>query len=355
MADQQDVPRVQARIDPRDRRFAQAFFGIFLGSCFLVAAASVVLDPLATFGTGAVTPVVWLDRDQKAQAYARLWPKPELLILGSSRVMKARPARVAQIAGVGSAFNFAVNSARAEDHAAILRMVADIGGGRVTHLLIGVDPECFHDNSPPDPRLEKSRHFRPYVDGLLPATKLNLGEQLLSLQALESVEKSLRHVVFGQGAPRSGVFDDLGFLSYPEWEEQQRRGVFVLAPNVQKSLHEYRIRYANFRSLDPKRLAAFREMLERARVLGAVVSAFIPPLHPDMVAAMQDTTLAVRTAETRALLASLERERLLEFHDFESIAAFGGRPDEFFDGAHLTEASTTKLVTKIYQRSHAVQ
>lgn len=84
-------------------------------------------------------------RDLKFESLTRC--RPEVLILGSSRSMRIRPATVRALTG-RSAFNAAVDSALVEDFVAL----AERAPGK-KEILLGVDLEAFHNQWSTDPGL----------------------------------------------------------------------------------------------------------------------------------------------------------------------------------------------------------
>ena len=350
-----DSGRIRAAAGAAARRFVLVFAGTLAASWALVLALGLLTDPLASFGTGLLPPLVPNDRDFKATAYQRLLPRTEALILGSSRVMKIRPYCLQQITRV-PAFNFGLNSARAEDDLAALRFAES--HGPVRWILIGLDPEALHNSVKPDARLLDSRLLRSYVD---PSLRLSLPHQLFSgaVAALssETVLASFRSIYYALGGRRLEPvyeFDSTGFLTHPLLERLVREGRFDQDTAVHQSIVEYRSRYAGFTRLSPVRVAALTRLLQSAWTGGARVDVFIPPLHPALVRGMEGTTLAARTRDTEALLSGFEQQGLLHFVRLPSLASFNGDPALFFDGAHMMEANTARVLSAVYGTGCAV-
>jgi hypothetical protein len=342
-----DRLRAQTETQPRDRAFLRAFGLIFGAAIVATAATAVIVDPYATFGTGLVAPVVWLDRDEKANALEALVEKPAVVVLGSSRSMKLKPDCLGRLTGK-AAFNFAVNSAQVEDYTAIYRYIRSLDHGAMRRLIIGVDPEAFHNAAVPDHRLQVSKRLSKHLDGAPSYPLASLGADLLSWQTLKDSVRAVRHAVLG-GEARASAFGPDGYLTYVVWEDQIRRGVFDPKAHIEASVSEYTERYRGFTALSEGRVDAFRNLLKEAKAAGIEVDAFIPPLHPELARRLEaNTTVAARTDETEALLRSLEGEALLRFHETSRLEAIGGDPALFFDGAHMMEANAIRLLSKIF-------
>src|SRR5207245_2103498 len=123
---------------------AAAVFSILYGGVIRI------VDPHGDFGTGGF-PVVGLHaRSEKMQlfkAYAAA-AAPEGLIVGWSRAMKRSPRTLESQTG-HRFFNFAVETAHAEDELAIYRWVRQ-QGVRIKVLVIGLDVEALHSDDRPD-------------------------------------------------------------------------------------------------------------------------------------------------------------------------------------------------------------
>jgi len=72
------------------------------------------------------------------------------------------------------------------------------------------------------------------------------------------------------------------------------------------------------------------------------------------VRGMEGTTLAARTRDTEALLSGFEQQGLLHFVRLPSLASFNGDPALFFDGAHMMEANTARVLSAVYGTGCAV-
>ena len=123
-------------------------------------AAVRVVDARAKFGDPLkpwLFPTVVINsRTEKMRLFQTCRQAGEItgLVLGSSRAMKLRPADLDRDTGLRF-FNFAVDSACAEDYLAIYRW-AVAQGARPKLLVLGLDIEALHDNDPLDGRLEQN-------------------------------------------------------------------------------------------------------------------------------------------------------------------------------------------------------
>ena len=71
-----EIRHIPVASTPGDRRFVHSFV-VALFTCFAaVVLLALLIDPLGTYGTGLLRPLVQNDREDKAVAYGRLAPRP---------------------------------------------------------------------------------------------------------------------------------------------------------------------------------------------------------------------------------------------------------------------------------------
>jgi hypothetical protein len=352
-----EVRHIHVDATPGGRRFVVSFVVAWILCCAAVLLLSLLVDPLSSYGTRLTPPLVLNDRDEKAAAYRHLSTRPLAIILGSSRVNKFPPWCLEKLLGL-PAFNFGLNSARAEDYLAVLRFAQT--QGPVRRILLGIDPEAFHNTARTEERLLASRALAPFVD----REWRSRGPVQIALGAIEALKwesfvsslRSIEFLVVGRRPEPVYEFDSTGFVRYPGVERLVRAGSYELAPQVNLSIADYRRRYEGFTELSPSRVADLAEFLRLARAAGTRVDAFIPPPHPALVAHMEQTTLLARTRETEALLADYAKQGLLHYVPLPTLARFGGDATLYFDGVHMMEANAVRLMGVVYDTgSCAVQ
>lgn len=324
------------------RRFLTAFF---VTTAVLLAAVSVpnaIVDPTGALGVGLFTPVVWTARKQKVARYETLSQPPSTLILGSSRVMKLPTLAVERTFGKG-VFNFAVNSARAEDFLGTYDYVRATTGAPRT-LLIGVDVEALAPGEP-DARLIAEPELR----GGVPMPQL-IRSRLGALAAVTSFSNLMltTRVLRGSATPPAATFDERGFLTYIKREAEIAEGVYDLQAEIEKSVTEYRGRFAGFNELSEERVELLRQVVARASADGVRTVLFITPLHPRVRDVLrQENDLERLTQSVWATLSELSKADGVCAFDASSIESFGGDPDLFYDGAHPREENNERLLRMI--------
>lgn len=335
---------------PRDASFLAVFLLTFFGLVGGMAALSWLVDPLAAFGTGLLPPAISADRDYKAGLYNRLPTPPSIVIIGSSRSKTIRPACINQLTGE-PAFNFGVNGAAAEDYLAIFRWLHRDPNSAVHEILLGVDPEALQDTEGPHRPLADSRALRGLVAGMVEPHRWNaVAEDLWSGQSIVASARSLRYAVLGQPDLPSTRLSADGVEEYPRFDAQVRAGTFAQDEQVRGSIPGILPRYSDFARLSSRRLGLVVTMLQEARDARIQVTAFIPPIHPELERAGSGGYLAIRSNETADTLRGLDRAGLLHYVEARDLASFGGNPAWYYDALHFMPANADRLVALLLGR-----
>jgi hypothetical protein len=323
------------------------FFASLGGLLGLIALAVLLSDPLGRFGTGLIPPVVSSDRDQKAALYRARTPRPEIVVLGSSRSKTIAPGCLEQLTGK-PAFNFAVNGAGTEDLVAILRYVQAQPGNRVRTLFAGVDPELLQSAGGLHRALEGSRLLAPYAPGgtalVHPGT---LGADLFGWQAVSAAGRSIAAHLLSGAHPPEFVLDPDGLQHYPEAEAALRRGSFPQHDQVLGSIPGVLGRYESFPSLDSARVGDLRQFAQEAHHAGLDLVAFIPPVHPAFERAAAGTAWPARAQETVSLLRALEREHLLRYVETRDLVAASPDTLLYVDAIHFLAPVAASVAARL--------
>jgi hypothetical protein len=335
------------------RRFTRIVVAMLVIGLAISVGFAVLVDPLRTFGTGLVPSVLTSEHYSKPRSFLKLGPTPEALVLGSSKVMKLNPACIQELTGY-RAFNFGLSSSHVEDWAAAYRFARTDGKAAVRELLIGIDIDAFDDHAEPDPRLLSSVYLRRYLDDRWHLSWGVASRALFGWQALRFGLSSVFYHVVPSAMPQARMrFDDQGYSIYDAWEAAMRNGTLDRRPlfaGVAANLHG-KLSGKGFDALSPERVALFKQLVRTAHAAGATVDVFIPPFHPEL-AALRSGPIVARTAECEKLLEELEHEGTVRYLRIHELADFHGDPAEYFDGAHMTETNSSRLLLAIFHREH---
>jgi hypothetical protein len=258
---------------------------------------------------------------------------------------------VSELTGI-PAFNFGLSNARVEDWSAVLAFYRDRSHLPLREVIIGVDIDSF-DNSETDRRLLTSSYLGRYAGGGSRLSWDTGTRALFSMQALRSSFTSIaRH--FGHGAAAHYSTGPDGFLTYPDWESAVRKGSFELESNLAALATRLpqEMAEADLGKLSPSRVALFTELVRALHQAGVGVDVFIPPLHPKLAAALGKTPFQARTKDLDAALAELAREGVVRYIPIASVEDFGGDLAGYFDGSHMMESNTNRVLLKMFHREH---
>ena len=331
---------------PGDGAFLRAFAATFAGLALGLAAIVRLTDPLAAFGTGILPPVVSADRDYKASLYRSAARRPEVIVLGSSRVKTLRPACITDLTGHAS-FNFGVNAGVAEDFVAILRFVRSDSTGAVREILLGADPEAFTGETGAGRALQASRMLGRHAPVPLATASLSnpSAADYLTLESVGAAFRSLgRALVPARELPQDALAAD-GWQTHPRWDAELAAGTFPHAERIASSVASVGARYRRSLELSPARIALLERFLQEAGAGGLRVTAFIPPVHPDLTASRAATSLGAMTAAMDSVLRDAERRGLVRYIGAERLTA---DPAHFYDAVHMMARNGDAVLAAIY-------
>lgn len=334
------------RPSPRDGSFLLTFAGTFIGLLIGVATLIVITDPFAVLGTGIVPPIVSADRDYKATLYRSRRPRPEVVLLGSSRIKTVRPECVMALTG-RPAFNFGVNAGVAEDYLAIFRFMRATPGFQVRQILLGAEPEAFIGDGM-GRSLARSRALAPFVPQG-PTDPDRLWSDLLSESSLTAAFRSVWHYGFDREAlPQEALGPD-GLQVRPLWDEQIRAGRFAQHSVVLNTSRAIRARYVVSTQLSPHRLAQLHQLLREALNAGVLVTAFVPPVHPALTRDAAGTSFKRLTEELVRVLRTAQKDGLLQYVETRSLRDFAGDSTFYYDAIHMTAGNADRLLASVYR------
>ena len=317
------------------------------GLVLLVASLNFIVNPMGIYPLRVVPPVQWNTRAIKPALLAKADPKPEVLILGSSRSMQIAPAQVRELTGM-PAFNAGVDSAMAEDDYVMLRYAVERAGVVPRLALIGIDVEAFHNALPVDDRLLETDAFA----GMLPVQGLSARKKftkLFSSQQTHLMVRSLRIQLTGT-APVHNYYDLDGFLHYGDYEREIASGRYDVERHVRRDAQDYVERIRGFTRISEQRRKYLEDLLQYSRDHGIKVALFITPLGPRVAAAVRAHGYEQRRVEVLGMLTELGARYGATVYDLSSVEKFGGDPNGFWDGAHMTARNNSLVTRLILQR-----
>jgi len=334
------------RPSPRDGAFLRTFALTFIGLLAVIGSLVALTDPHAVLGTGVVPPIVSADRDYKATLYRSRRPRPEIVVLGSSRIKTVRPECVTTLTG-RPAFNFGVNAGVAEDFLAIFRFMRSAPDFQVRQVLLGAEPEAFIGGVATR-SLAQSRALAPFASPA-PADPERRWSDLLSEASLRAALRSAWHYGFDrQALPQEALRPD-GLQVRPLWDEEIRTGRFQQHSVVLNTSRAIRERYRESTRLSAGRLSQLGQLLREAREAGVIVTVFVPPVHPALSREAAGTSFQQLTEELVQVLRKAQKEGLLQYVETRSLKRFAGDSMAYYDAIHMTAGNADRLLTSLYQ------
>lgn len=268
---------------------------------------------------------VGYDLTYKADLVERLPAPPEFVVLGGSRAQRFEPPYITRRTGL-SAFNFAVQNCRPEDAYAILRFLYSRAPKVRVRCLFAVQATTFNDTVMHPGLLYDPRFRRFFPRGLLAAQR-------------KASEPLRPHRL-----PSTSRYSPRGCILYNSYDRQRERGR-TLERSLQIYLHRMVPRAASREVPGQERsLRYFRKFLDLCNRHDVVPAIVIMPYHPEALAAFRAVGWERKQRRLRRLLAGLADEYEFRVLDYTDIAAFGGRPEWFYDGAHVTKENSRRII-----------
>ena len=277
----------------------------------------------------------------------RLRRPPDLIVFGSSRALKANPAYLRRKLGE-TGFNAAVSDGRPEDAWAFLNLLHARFPRSHPHYLWLVDVESFRGS--PDPGLLDTpalARFVPFRERW--RQRLDAAMPLLSWQEARA---SLGSCAGRGSGRRSGSGARLRAERLPALRHPRRR----LRPRTharagaRASEALYASVYSRYRGLSPVQMRYFERTLARMDAWGEPPVIVLTPLHPAMRRALAPLGWTKRRQQVLEFLAGLRARHRFEFLDLTLLSSFGGSPDGFYDGFHLTLPNMHRLLDAVVRR-----
>jgi len=334
------------------RGFVRGFLALLVAALLLIGGMNLLVNPMGIYPPRLLPPVTWNTRAIKPELLEKADPKPQVLILGSSRSMEIAPSQVQTLTG-WPAFNGSVDAAMAEDYYLMLRYAVERAGVTPKLVILGVDVEAFHNRLPVEDRVMETNAFR----GLLPEHDFSAWKKFCKLFVAQQAHLSLRslRVQITGHAPQRNYFDPDGYLHYAEYEQERASGHYDLNAKVQRDLAQYVERTAGYTAISGERRRYLEDTLKYCHDRDIQVVMWVTPLGPRLLQALGPRGYDQREREVLAMLQELGAKYGDPVYDFSSVDKFGGDPNGFWDGAHMTEHNNSLVTQLILRRAHAVQ
>jgi hypothetical protein len=346
------------------RGFVAVLLLVTLGALLVVGLFNGVLDPYGTLGTRVFPTAVESDQGVKVQLADRLRMAPQLIILGSSRGMKAEPSYLQARTGLPG-FNAAVSGGMPWDSWAFANFLHDRFPHTRQRYLWFLDVESFR-KAPIDSSLLNVPALSRYLPtGLRRSTRLTGLPWLFSWRTAALSWRVLRAELSGKVAKQSppalagggeitaadgSVFAPDGFRLIDYHDRRRARGV-TLARELAGSIAEYGGIFRSYGHLDPLATSYFEKTLRRMNAWGATPVIVLTPYQPRLLAALKAVGWDARHRQVLAYLEGLRARFHFTLLDMTSVGSFGGSPNGFYDGVHMLVPNMRRLLDAILAKS----
>ncbi len=294
---------------------------LFVGAVLTLVVLAALLATAAPSRALDVTRLS--DRVRKLNMLNQLTYKPTLYFFGGSRSLRIPPSFARRYAGI-KAFNFAVQEATTEDYWAVTHYIERKFPTLPLHIMWGVQSNMFADRQMDAGLVRDSRLSRYFPADLLQA----------QLGGTPHYWRYRRYAADGHV-----VYDN-----YDRMIEDGRTLDRALEEYIQQALRKLGT------GIDPDNMTrAKRYFLDGLAYLnsrGCEPLVMMMPVHPRVIRALKaaDPTWTQRHAEFLAYLISLQRTYHFTVLDFTYITSFGGDPNLFFDGVHMMQENSRRLL-----------
>ena len=331
-------------------RFERNFLAVALFLLVLIFSFNFLINPYGLYPTKLLRPLVWSDRKEKIELLRSCVPQPEVLILGSSRMMRIDPALVEKLTG-RPAFNLAVDHARTEDFLALLRYVIFSLGYVPSTVIVGVDVNNFRGYYEMDnlltyyPELlyylKEERQNRFVMAAETAWIKFIKG---LSLhQSEKSFESCKRYLESGHWE-NSYQFSPNGDLIYNRQEDGNELRAERLKAGIERAIITYRYEFTGFGGFSEQRISYFRLLAALCHREHIRLVAVIEPYQGQFLEKMRGSEFERINQRWLDYIRQAALDQKIELIDAFDPQAFGYDPQGFYDEVHMTEANMDLLI-----------
>lgn len=359
-------PASTARPVPTSVSFSISFLLALVGCLAAALVLNLLGDGTKLFPSPGFPPSACM-RAWKARRIARLvnTPQaPQTLVMGSSRVIPLEQGDVEALTGA-PAFNLGVSVGCPVDSLAQLRFVIEAGLSP-RHIILGIDELAFGDNPEADFYDMQLVTHAALFHQLELRDQIPIVLQILKTISFASTKKSVGNLLRRWRHPADRASAD-GELPEAELEtmhlhegdalpESERRA--RLAAGIDRlvafwSKHLDRPDKVDGMRPTRRKLQLFEAFLTLAADRKIQVTVLLLPAHPEFE--RRTFTPAVRAIRTElgATLAARCQSGGCTYRDFTDLASFGGDPDDFDDGTHMTPRNGRRMLAAIFDKNVA--
>lgn len=324
------------------RRFVATVLVLVLLALATVMAAGVVLNPRGEFPTRFHRPLTWQAVPVKADLYDAHAP-PEVLILGSSRAT-AVPGD--PWANGTTWFNFAIPSSTFTDFEILWDHVLS-GGAAPAHVVILLDSFALLDPADGYPSaIRGSSHAWRYT-----STEMEYGplaQKALQALSMPYLRDDLRVLKFTYVTSYPNVYGARFDADGMQVTNTDGSGGNARPADLEAAVERHWDQAVSRFWVEPLRPRETQEdlltsLVQRIRATGATVDLVLTPFHRFLLERLEGNTVFEEFQRAELALALRQCGDGVRVFDYGRTEAFGGDPDGFLDGFHMTLDNSRRL------------
>ncbi len=274
----------------------------------------------------------------KADLVEKLAQPPQLIFFGGSRCERFDPDYARRRTGLRT-FNFAVTNSHPESAWALANWLHARRPGVRLRWVWGMNPATFSDRDL-DPALLQDQRFSWYFDDALLRAQRKLLPQTVAQMPRWSRLKTRRYT-------RDGLLLRNTYDRY-----------LAIGGTLDKSLDRYiattvaKVKNAGGGGDGRSRSRVyFEKTLQLLNEHGTTPVIVAMPIHPRVLAALRPYGRERSHARFLAYLHGLEKRYRLRVVDLTELSSFGGDPDGFYDGVHITRENSDRVIDTLVEQA----
>lgn len=266
------------------------------------------------------------DRSFKADLYEEMPRVPRVLVFGGSRSLRMQPDTIKARTRL-PAFNFGFHNGRPEDAWAVTDWVLDMHPEKPPTVIWCVQATTFVDV--------------PMHPGLIVDERLSqaLDPALVEAKMAWAMRQPKRNLLSGR---RYGYDGMLWWNTY----DRRRKAGRTLQQALDGYLNAKMLAKAGNRKIprNTRSMTYFKRTIRLLNSHGIRPLIVIMPYHPRVLKAFYSVGWGVKERWLRNYLSNLSKRLNFRVVNCLRISSFGGSPDGFYDGSHLTAGNSRRLL-----------
>lgn len=323
-----------------------------LAVILLVAGLNFIVDPFGLYGTRLFPQITFNRYSNLRGLYTDFNPKPEALIIGSSRVGCIDPDIVTDLTGY-DCFNWGVPAAEAEILLTILKIAIDDFDTPLKMVIVGVEPEIFHPTKRVHPQAMVLRDYtKHFIDDSGLQAFMESSRRLITFEQLWMSAVVIKRKITNSDTGDWMIWRKDGFPIGIIEERLPARYVIDPEKHIDHQVEifpETFFRLSEFDSLGNERQGYWEEFLAICDENSIEVYAFMPPPHPRILERLHDLGAGPIFDETEKYLRGTVNEVDGTFMNFTSVDSFNGDPEGFVDQVHIKPENGELMIRKLLE------